>query len=275
MSNPVYEKLLKCVASVREKTDFVPKVALVLGSGLGNYGDTLKVETIVDYKDIEDFPVSTAPGHKGRFIFGYVDDVPVVCMQGRVHSYEGYEMTDVVLPIRLMKMLGAKVLFVTNASGAVKTGFKAGQLMLITGQNTCFVPSPLIGANIDELGPRFPDMSQIYNLELQKLAKKCAMELDIDLKEGVYFQLRGPQYETPQEINMVRTLGGDAVGMSTGVEAIAANHMGMKIIGISCLSNLAAGISPNPLSEQEVLDAGAAVGPQFTALVTEIIKNLK
>ena len=275
MSNPVYEKLLKCVASVREKTDFVPKVALVLGSGLGNYGDTLKVEAIVDYKEIEGFPVSTAPGHKGRFIFGYVEDVPVVCMQGRVHSYEGYEMTDVVLPTRLMKMLGAEVLFLTNASGAVKTGFKAGQLMLITGQNTCFVPSPLIGENIDELGPRFPDMSQIYNLDLQKLAKQCAMKLDIDLKEGVYFQLRGPQYETPQEINMVRTLGGDAVGMSTGVEAIAANHMGMRIIGISCLSNLAAGISPNPLSEQEVLDAGAAVAPQFTALVTEIIKNLK
>lgn len=275
MSNPVYEKLLKCVASVREKTDFVPKVGLVLGSGLGNYGDTLKVEAIVDYKDIEGFPVSTAPGHKGRFIFGYVENVPVVCMQGRVHSYEGYEMTDVVLPIRLMKLLGAEVLFVTNASGAVKTGFKAGQLMLITGHNTQFVPSPLIGPNLDELGPRFPDMSQIYDLELQKLAKKCAMDLNIDLKEGVYFQLRGPQYETPQEINMVRTLGGDAVGMSTGVEAIAANHMGMRIIGISCLSNLAAGISPNPLSEQEVLDAGAAVAPQFTALVTSIIKNIK
>jgi len=275
MSNPVYEKLLKCVSSVREKTDFVPKVGLVLGSGLGNYGDTLKVEAIVDYKDIEGFPVSTAPGHKGRFIFGYVENVPVVCMQGRVHSYEGYEMTDVVLPIRLMKLLGAEVLFVTNASGAVKTGFKAGQLMLITGHNTQFVPSPLIGPNLDELGPRFPDMSQIYDLELQKLAKKCAMDLNIDLKEGVYFQLRGPQYETPQEINMVRTLGGDAVGMSTGVEAIAANHMGMRIIGISCLSNLAAGISPNPLSEQEVLDAGAAVAPQFTALVTSIIKNIK
>ena len=142
MSNPVYEKLLQCVESVRAKTDFVPKVALILGSGLGNYGDTLKVEAIVDYKDIEGFPVSTAPGHKGRFIFGYVEDVPVVCMQGRVHAYEGYEMTDVVLPTRLMKMLGAEYLFVTNASGAVKTGFKAGQLMLITGQNTCFVPSP-------------------------------------------------------------------------------------------------------------------------------------
>lgn len=275
MGNPVYEKLLKCVASVRKKTDFVPKVALVLGSGLGNYGETIKVETMVDYKNIEGFPVSTAPGHKGRFIFGYVDDVPVVCMQGRVHSYEGYEMTDVVLPIRLMKLLGAEVLFVTNAAGAVKTGFKAGQLMLITGQNTMMVPSPLIGPNIDELGPRFPDMSQIYDLELQKIARKCAMELNIDLQEGVYFQDRGPQYETPQEINMVRTLGGDAVGMSTGVEAIAANHMGMRIIGISCLSNLAAGISPNPLTEEEVLIAGAEVAPRFTALVTEIIKNIK
>ena len=166
MSNE-YETLMRCVRSVRTKTDFVPKVALVLGSGLGDYASQLRVEATVDYHEIEGFPVSTVPGHTGRFVFGYVGDVPVVCMQGRVHYYEGYSMTEVVRPIRLMKLLGAEVLFLTNAAGGIQLGMKAGDLMLLTGQIASFVPSPLIGENIEELGPRFPDMSRIYDYDLK------------------------------------------------------------------------------------------------------------
>lgn len=272
--NPVYEKLTRCYESIKDKVPFEPEIALVLGSGLGDYASQMKIEATIAYKDIEGFPVSTAPGHVGQFVFGYVNEVPVVAMQGRVHYYEGYEMTDVVLPIRLMKLMGAKVLFVTNASGGIKQGFQAGNLMLITGQIATFVPSPLRGANIQELGVRFPDMSHIYDEDLQQIAKKSACELGINLKEGVYIQLPGPNYESPQEINMCRVLGADAVGMSTACEAVAANHMGMKIVGISCISNLAAGISPHPLTEEEVIEAGKKVSVEFTALVSKTIENI-
>lgn len=272
--NPVYEKLCKCYDSIKGQVPFTPEVALVLGSGLGDFADEMEVEATLDYKDIEGFPVSTAPGHAGRYVFGYVNGVPVVAMQGRVHYYEGYDMTDVVLPIRLMKMMGAKVLFLTNAAGGIRQGFHAGDLMLITGQISTFVPSPLRGENIPELGPRFPDMSHIYDEKLQLIVKRCACELGQNLKEGVYIQLPGPNYETPQEIHMCRALGADAVGMSTACEAVAANHMGMKIVGISCISNLAAGISPHPLSEEEVIEAGKMVARDFTALVKKSIAEI-
>ena len=272
--NPAYEKLLKCYDSYKAKIDFTPKVALILGSGLGDYADDIRVVDTLDYHDIEGFPVSTVPGHKGRFIFGYVDDVPVVCMQGRVHYYEGYEMSDVVLPTRLMKMMGAEVLFLTNAAGGIQLGMHAGDFMLIKDQIASFVPSPLRGANIEELGVRFPDMSQIYDLEFQKIARKAAASLDIDLMEGVYLQLTGPQYESPQEIAMCRTLGADAVGMSTACEAIAARHMGMRVIGISCITNLAAGISPQPLCHAEVQEAADMVAPQFKKLVAATIQGI-
>lgn len=273
--NEVYEKLLRCYDSVKAQVTFEPKVALILGSGLGEYAEhEIKVEAVLDYHDIEGFPVSTVPGHKGRFIFGYVGEVPVVCMQGRVHYYEGYSMTDVVLPTRLMKLMGAKVLFLTNASGGIKQGFHAGDFMMITGQISSFVPSPLIGANIEELGTRFPDMSHIYDEDLQAIIRKAAVENDIPLKEGVYIQLTGPNYESPQEINMCRILGADAVGMSTACEAVAANHMGMKICGISCISNLAAGISPTPLTHAEIQETADRVAPQFEKLVTESILKI-
>lgn len=272
--NPIYEKLLKCFESYQAKIDFTPKVALILGSGLGDYAENIRVADTLDYHDIEGFPVSTVPGHAGRFIFGYVGEVPVVCMQGRVHYYEGYEMSDVVLPARLMKMMGAKVLFLTNAAGGIQQGMHAGDLMMIKGQIASFVPSPLRGANIDELGVRFPDMSQIYDLDLQRIVKKAALDLNIDIKEGTYLQLSGPQFETPQEIAMCRTLGADAVGMSTACEAIAARHMGMKVLGISCISNLASGISPVPLSHEEVQETADMVAPKFKALVTETILNI-
>ena len=272
--NLVYDKLMKCFEGVKKRIDFEPQVALVLGSGLGDYGDTMKIVDTLEYSEIEEFPVSTVPGHRGRFIFGYVGDVPVVCMQGRVHYYEGYQMSDVVLPIRLMKLMGAKVLFLTNAAGGVQLGMKAGDLMAITGHIATFVPSPLIGENIDELGPRFPDMSEVYNRELIQIVKKQAIEVGIDLKEGTYVQLTGPAYETPQEIAMLRMLGASAVGMSTVCEAIAANHMGMKIVGISCITNLAAGITPFTLTHEEVQKTADEVAPKFKALVTKTIEAI-
>ena len=272
--NQVYEKLMRCYASVREKVDFKPRVALVLGSGLGNYGEQIKISQVLDYYEIEGFPVSTVPGHKGRFLFGYVDDVPVVAMQGRVHYYEGYPMTDVVLPIRLMKLLGAGILFLTNAAGGVNPEFSAGDFMLIKDQIASFVPSPLIGANLEELGPRFCDMSEVYDKDLQEIIRKTAKELGIPLQEGVYIQLTGPNFETPAEVKMCRTLGADAVGMSTACEGIAANHMGMKICGISCISNLACGLTDQPLSHQEVQETADRVAPLFEKLVTASIVNM-
>lgn len=272
--NEIYEKLVKCYESVKEKIDFNPQVALVLGSGLGDYADQIDVAATLDYKDIEGFPVSTVPLHKGRFVFGYVEGVPVVIMQGRVHYYEGYPMTDVVLPTRLMKLMGAKVLFLTNASGGIKQGFHAGDFMLIKDHISSFVPSPLLGANIEELGTRFPDMSHVYDEDLQQIVKKAACDLGINLKEGVYVQLTGPAYETPAEINMCRMMGADAVGMSTACEAQAAKHMGMKVVGISCISNLAAGISPKPLTHAEITETADAVAPMFKQLLTETIKGI-
>ena len=272
--NEVYEKLVKCYESVKAKIDFTPEVALILGSGLGDYADQIDVVATLDYKEIEGFPVSTVAINKGRFVFGYVEDVPVVIMQGRVHYYEGYPMTDVVLPTRLMKMMGAKVLFLTNASGGIKQGFHAGDFMLIKDHISCFVPSPLLGANIEELGTRFPDMSHVYDEDLQQIVKKAACDLGINLKEGVYVQLTGPAYETPAEINMCRMMGADAVGMSTACEAQAAKHMGMKVVGISCISNLAAGISPKPLTHAEITETADAVAPMFKQLLTETIKGI-
>lgn len=272
--NQVYEKLMRCYASVREKVDFKPRVALVLGSGLGNYGEQIKISQVLDYHEIEGFPVSTVPGHKGRFLFGYVDDVPVVAMQGRVHYYEGYPMTDVVLPIRLMKLLGAGILFLTNAAGGVNPEFSAGDFMLIKDQIASFVPSPLIGANLEELGPRFCDMSEVYDKDLQEIIRKTAKDLGIPLQEGVYIQLTGPNFETPAEVKMCRSLGADAVGMSTACEGIAANHMGMKICGISCISNLACGLTDQPLSHQEVQETADRVAPLFEKLVTASIVNM-
>ncbi len=268
-----YERLQKCYECFKSKISFVPDIALILGSGLGDYADTIKQEAILEYKDIEGFPVSTVAGHKGRFVFGYVGDVKVVVMQGRVHYYEGYSMEDVVLPVRLMKLMGAKVLFLTNASGGVNFDYSAGDFMLISDQ-ICMAPSPLIGENLDELGPRFPDMSNIYDRDLRKTVRDTAASLGIKLQEGVYIQLTGPNYESPAEIRMVRTLGADAVGMSTACEAIAANHCGLKTVGISCVSNLACGMTDKPLSHAEVQETADKAAPLFRRLVTESIKNI-
>ena len=272
--NPAYEKLLKCYESVRAKIDFVPEIALVLGSGLGDYGESIEVVATLDYNDIEGFPVSTVKGHKGRFIFGYVKGVPVVCMQGRVHYYEGYPISDVVLPTRLMKLMGAKVLFLTNAAGGVNFNFEAGDFMMLTDHILLTVPSPLIGENIDELGLRFPDMSDVYKKDLQHIIRTTAAENNIKLQEGVYIQLSGPNFETPAEVRMCRALGADAAGMSTAAEAVVGNHMGMKVCGISCISNMCAGMTNNPLTHEEVAETADRVAGLFKQLVTESIVNI-
>lgn len=271
MKNEVYEKVMRCVAAIREKTDFVPRAALILGSGLGEFADSLEAKAVIDYGEIDGFPTSTVEGHRGRFIFADIGGVPTVVMQGRVHYYEGYAMTDVVLPIRVMRLLGAQNLLITNASGGINESFDVGDFMLITGQVSLFVPSPLIGANIDEFGPRFPDMSSIYCESLRALVREAAAKNGIPLREGTYAQLTGPQYESPQEIQMLGRLGIDAVGMSTAVEAIAANHMGMKICGISCISNKAAGLSKQPLTHEEVKETTTRKAIQFAALVRDTI----
>ena len=259
MSNEIYKKLEICRKSILQKTNFKPEVAVILGSGLGEYASKIKIEQIIPYIEIEGFPVSTVVGHKGQFVFGYVKEVPVVIMQGRVHYYEGYPVTDVVLPVRLMGMLGAKKLILTNASGGINTGFHPGDLMLITDQIMSGIPNPLIGANVEELGTRFPDMSEAYSERMQ---------------EGVYLQLTGPSYETPAEIRMYRTCGADAVGMSTACETIAARHMGIEVCGISCITNLATGMTSQHLNHQEVQQTADRVAEQFQELLTAIITHV-
>ena len=270
----MYEKLITCLESVRKKTDFKPEIGLILGSGLGDYADFVRMEAAVDYSDIEGFPVSTVKGHRGRFVFGYVEDVPVVIMQGRVHYYEGYAMSDVVLPTRLMGMMGVKKLVLTNAAGGVNESFRPGDFMMITDHISVGIPSPLIGQNDERLGERFPDMSEVYSLRLRDVVRKAAGECGISLKEGVYVQLTGPAYETPAEIRMIRGWGGDAVGMSTVCEAIAARHMGLELCGISCITNMAAGMTSGKLSHREVQEAADRVSKDFKRLITKIVVSL-
>ena len=269
--NEDYGKLMKCLGIVKSKTGFRPKVALVLGSGLGGYADEIDVRDKIDYTDIEGFPVSTVPGHHGQFVFGFVREVPVVIMKGRVHYYEGYSISDVVLPIRLMGLLGAETLFLTNAVGGINDSFRIGDFMLIRDHILYGVPSPLIGANIEELGTRFPDMSEVYSKILQEKIKNAAKGIGVGLQEGVYLQTSGPNFETPAEIRAYKALGADVVGMSTACEAVAANHMGMKVCGISCISNLAAGISKTPLTHDVVQEMADKAAPRFKALVTEAV----
>lgn len=273
--NAVYEKLMNCYTCVREKIDFIPKVAIILGSGLGDYANKIQVVSELSYDSIDGFPVSTVPGHAGKFIFGYVGEVPVVCMKGRVHFYEGYPIGDVVLPIRLMKLLGAEILFLTNAAGGVNLDFKPGDLMMITDHIACFAPNPLMGPNVEELGKRFPDMSNVYDEDLQNIIRDTAKEFNITIREGVYTYLTGPSYESPADIRMLRVLGTDSVGMSTVPEAIAANHMGMKICGISCITNMAAGILKQPLNHEEVQETADKAAANFQKLVTEVVKKFR
>ena len=267
----VYERLQRCYKSIENKIPFRPRLALVLGSGLGDYAERIEIEASIDYHEITDFPVSTVSGHKGRFVFGHIGSVPVVIMQGRVHFYEGYSIEEVVLPERLMHLMGAEILFLTNACGSANPAYQAGDFMLLTDHILYSVPNPLIGANAEELGVRFPDMSEVYDPALRKEIFACAKDLGISLREGVYMQFSGPSFETPAEVKMAHILGADAVGMSTACEAVAGRHCGMRICGISCISNLGAGLSEEPLSDEDVKVVANRVAPLFKKLVTEVI----
>ena len=268
------EKLIQCFKNIKDHIPYPPKIALVLGSGLGDLANELEVDATIPYASIRNFPLSTAPGHRGAFVFAKIGEIPIVIMQGRIHYYEGYPMTDVVLPIRIMKMMGAEILFLTNAAGGANKNFSAGNFMLITDHITCLVPSPLNGKNFETLGVRFPDMTQVYDRDLRIHIKAAADALHIPLKEGVYCQFTGPAYETPQEVRLAGMLGADAVGMSTAVEAVAARHAGMRVCGVSFISNLAAGMSSSLLSEREVLDAGEKAAPLFKQLVLNSIGRI-
>lgn len=267
-----YERLTACYEYYKSVTDFQPKVGLILGSGLGGYARNMKVECEIPYQDIPDFPVSTVQGHDGRFLLGYIGEIPAVVMKGRVHYYEGYSMEDVVLPTRLMKLMGAEVLFLTNAAGGINRSFHVGDFMMISDQISNFVPSPLIGPNIEELGERFTDMTHIYDEQLQGLIRRIAEKEQISIQQGVYVQASGPNFESPAEIRMFATLGADAVGMSTACEALAARHCGMRVCGISCISNMASGINDTELSHLDVQSVADQRAEEFERLVTEIIK---
>ncbi|MQN02135.1 MAG: purine-nucleoside phosphorylase [Lachnospiraceae bacterium] len=268
----IYEQLQKALKSIRKVTDFVPEIGITLGSGLGGLSEKIDKVCEISYKDIEGFPVSTVSGHDGKFIFGNLSGRKVVCMSGRVHFYEGYKMSEVVMPVRIMGLLGAKIILLTNAAGGINTDFKPGDLMIIRDHISVFVQNPLIGQNPDELGVRFPDMSSVYDKALISQLEDSAAATGITLQKGVYIQLTGPSYETPTEIKMLRTLGADAAGMSTVVEAIAANHMGLRVAGVSCITNMAAGILDQPLNHEEVKATADAVKDKFERLVMHFVQ---
>ena len=254
--------------------DFAPEIALVLGSGLGSMGDQVEDPIFVDYRDIPHFKCSTAPGHRGRLVFGTLEGRRVAVMQGRMHHYEGWSYEEVSYAVRVLRLLGCGTLVVTNAAGCVNTDWSAGDLMLITDQIKLFSESPLRGENLPAFGPRFPDASHLYTPRLQEIARRAAQALDIPLREGVYFYCYGPQYETPAEVRAARILGADAVGMSTAPEVIVAGHCGMEVLGITLLSNMAAGILDQPLTEEEVLQAGEAAREKFSGLIRACLREL-
>ena len=254
--------------------DFHPRCLLILGSGLGSLADEVETPVVVPYAQVPHMKVSTAPDHAGRFVFGRLAGQDVAVMQGRLHTYEGWSFADAAYPVGLMRLLGADTLVVTNAAGAVNTAFSAGDIMLITDHIKLFGASPLTGPNIDELGPRFPDMSHVYTPALQEKARQAAAQLRIPLRQGVYMFFPGPQYETPAEVRAAQILGADAVGMSTVPEAIAAAHCGMDVLGFTLCTNMAAGVLDQPLSGEEVIAAAAAAAPRFTALVKACVEQL-
>ena len=268
-----YEMVKRAVSSVRKITDFVPEVAVVLGSGLGKLADFVKNPVVIPSESIEGYPKSTVSGHAGRLVLGTLAGKKVAVQQGRIHYYEGYDMGEVVLPVRLMCALGAETVILTNAAGGINQNFLPGDFMAITGQIAQFVPSPLRGANDEGFGPRFPDMSEVYSHRLLNLVRQAAAENDVTLREGVYVQASGPNYESPEEIRAFRTLGADAVGMSTAVEAIAARHMGREVMGVSLITNMAAGID-KPLSHEEVKAAADRAGEKFVSLIAGTIAKI-
>jgi purine-nucleoside phosphorylase len=270
----VYSKIEETVASIRERCRQQPVLGLILGSGLGPYADSLRDRTVIPYCEIPHFPSSTVSGHAGNLVLGNAEGIPAVALQGRIHLYEGYSITEVAYPARVLGCLGIRRLLVTNAAGGINPEFRPGDLMLITDHINLMGANPLVGINLEELGPRFPDMSEAYSPALREIAQEGARAKGIPLRRGVYVGLCGPSYETPAEIRMCRTLGADAVGMSTIPEVIVAGHMGIPVLGISCITNMAAGILPQKLTHKEVMDTTDRVKEQFLSLLQEIIPRL-
>jgi purine-nucleoside phosphorylase len=260
---------------IKEKVKTLPEVGLVLGSGLGVLAEEINNPITIPYEDIPNFPVSTVEGHAGKLVIGELGGVPVITMQGRFHYYEGYSMDKITFPISVMQGLGVRELIVTNAAGGINLTFEPGTIMLITDHINLMGTNPLIGKNLTEFGPRFPDMTQAYSPRLQALAKKAAQNLAINLREGVYAALTGPSYETPAEIKYLRIIGADAVGMSTVPEVIVANHGGMEVLGISCITNMAAGVTGLRLNHQEVIDTAERVRENLRSILLEVLNNLR
>ena len=270
----MYRKCLACAEFIKKIIgDFKPEIAVILGSGLGGFSRTINVEFTVDYKDIPGFPVSAVSGHNGRLIFGTCAGKRIVEAEGRVHYYEGYTAAETAMPVRVLKLLGAKTVILTNAAGGINNDFKPGNIMLFEDHISLFAESPLSGKNIDEFGTRFPDMTAVYDAELKNIAVAAATRLGIELKSGVYAQVKGPQYETPAEIRVLELLGADAVGMSTAAEAIAARHAGMRVCALSVITNMAAGKSTGALNHTEVIESSKRAEKDFSALLGEIIKG--
>ena len=268
------EKIDEAVRYIRGRSALQPEIGVILGSGLGDVVDAVQIETAIPYSEIPGAKASTVLGHQGRMIFGHANGRRVVVMQGRVHFYEGYEMHEVMFLSRVIGRLGIRQLVVTNAAGGVNTSFVAGDLMLISDHINLMGLNPLRGPNIEALGVRFPDMSEAYPESLRAIARGVAKEVGVDIKEGVYLALSGPTYETPAEIRAFRVLGADAVGMSTVPEVLAMSHMGIPVLGISCITNMAAGILKQKLTHQEVIDTTTRVQKQFTELVLGVLKKL-
>ncbi len=266
-----YTKIEKAADFVRAKIDTAPVIGLILGSGLGGIAEKIENKMEIPYSEIPNFRRSTAMGHKGCFVYGSLNGATVICMQGRLHYYEGYSMEDIVLPVRVMKLLGVKTLIVTNAAGGINFSFNAGDLMLIEDHINFMGYNPLIGSNIDELGPRFCDMTYAYTPVLRHIAAETAEKLAIELKRGVYLACSGPSFETPAEIRAFRAMGADAVGMSTVPEVIAASHCGLNVLAFSLITNMAAGVKNQPLSGEEVIEAGAEKSQILQKLIFEII----
>jgi purine-nucleoside phosphorylase len=259
---------------IRARTSLEPRVAIVLGSGLGGFADEFEDAVRIPYAEIPGFPASTAQGHAGRLVIGKVGQIPVLAMQGRVHFYEGYTLEEVTFPIRTFKLLGIRNLVLTNAAGGIDVELSQGTLMVISDHLNLMDANPLRGPNDERFGPRFPDLSEAYSRDLQEAVVEEARILGIEIRRGIYAALPGPSYETPAEIHMVRALGADAVGMSTVPETIVARHMGMNVLGISCITNMAAGISDEPIDHEEVLETGRRVRAVFTQLLRGVISRL-
>lgn len=268
------EKITAAADYLKEHVSVRPTAALVLGSGLGDYADTLENSVRIPYSQIPDFPQPTVEGHTGAFVFGYKQGKPVVALQGRLHFYEGFSQQELTLPIRVLAAIGVKTLILTNAAGGVNTAYRAGDLMLICDHINYSGTNPLIGPNLAQFGPRFPDVSDLYCAHHRAAIKAAAAEAGIALQEGVYMMFAGPNYETPAEVRMARILGADAVGMSTVPEALVAAHSGMEVVGVSCITNMAAGVLPVKLSHSEVVETASRVHDTFHGLVDVILQTI-